>query len=176
MKTLGLTILILIATFTPSALAQSSAYPDPSGNLTVEYDRFKDTTTVLLDAMLVHDEANDKLYITLRGDYTGTQKVKPTSVGIGFSSWALVGYNYTEPVELDVIINGKGIPVGTVQPIKTTEVNGKNVTIMAIIIPFEVYEKIAWSRTAEFRLGRTEFSLKPEHYSTLRAFSFRLTP
>ena len=133
-----------------------------SKEIQVDYDRFKDVTTlqtfppIEIDTGFLTD-----LELTAFFKCSGQRILRPERLGLGFSSSSQNGFRYGQSSELIFIADGHRISLGTVlysgsrDPVLTTIVN----EVMAVEISVADFERLAKASTVEARLGSTEFRL-----------------
>jgi hypothetical protein len=144
-------------------------------NITSSYDRFKDETTVSLGKIRVFGTSYTPVKFGIAqfdvfGGFVcrGQQICKPDQVALAFSAleayWEFRDFNNRN---LILILDGERVPVGMVSQQEFNVPYVGNEERLGVILPYDVFRKIAMAQKVEAQLGRLEFSLNEKQLEGL---------
>lgn len=157
-----LKIAVFLMAFHGLVLAEESA------NITSEYDKFEDKTTVKLKDMPVGDRLQVQAYFTYEGDAI---KGNPQKVNLIFISQRnRAGYADSNPL-IFILDDKDRVNIGNIG--RTSSVmTGYSVTVLELMqasIPIKTFIKMANSQKIEGKLFDTVFSFNESQINALRS-------
>ncbi len=183
MRTRIVLSLALILTYAFSTHPQRKKQPPPkqiavvqAPQVKIEYDRFKDRTSVALWPMKIPLQSE---YLTLElvvvTTYPGQElpdSLEDLDVLIAFTSRSHE-WQFQRNTNLIAILDGERQRFGTMTRESDTE-NGLLVEDLRMMISEETLATLANSKTVEMQLGNVEFKLGENHLQGLKEFVARL--
>jgi hypothetical protein len=148
---------------------------NPSGEISEQYDKFKDVTNVTLKPMPMPCPLGEEAWLTAQFSYPGRTLKRPDQVIIGFV-FASKKAKFGQSVELIVLVDGERLRVGEMyRDVNFTSRHMNPVReTMAQIIPLAIFTRIAHAKKIEAQLGIFEFSLSDENLLALRELAARM--
>lgn len=104
------------------------------------------------------------------------------SGGVGFFAQVLASkhlsfdYEFSQPVALDAIIDGKRKSYGFVPVLRNKVVNGKYVSTVGGNMPYSDFQELLKAKAVEMRVGEIELQLTDKMQTKLRDFASMITP
>ena len=156
-----LTILFIAAT---SAVAQ---------HLKIDYDRFKDETSVMTEITGAEDIMGrplDNLPAPVGFQFMighqGKAPIKPKVVVILYTHPQMSMWRSNS--ELNLICDGERLNLGSMK-VQSTGLGLTNYMLLSLVVPYETYKKIALSKVVEVRIGNAkEFTLSDKSLKKIR--------
>jgi hypothetical protein len=173
------TILFLLSINVSIVLAQDSSASAPKA--VIQYDRFKDETSVGVSAMLENyiveipfAHMQEFLLLLAGFTYKGEHFTNPpATIRLAFQSQAR-SWRFTESMELLGIVDGTRINFGTMS-YSRKDLGAGHVETMRLDIPSRTFLKLARGYTAELRLGNKEIKLGKPQLSALATLADQFT-
>jgi|GEM_PF-5148096 len=173
-----ISLLLCVPVLTPAQV-----YPSPEGELESKYDRFTDQRKIGLYYLQIAEKNRNNdlnpltLYISLAAVYrSGVKPEPPAFVTVLFEGWTLWDYEFSQPVALDAIIDGKRKSYGFVPVLRNTVVNGKYVSTVGGNMAYSDFQELLKAKTVEMRVGEIELQLTDKMQTRLRDFASMITP
>jgi hypothetical protein len=166
-----LCLVILLAAFSVSAQSNLS-----SPEIKVEYDRFKDTTSVALNGGYTVSKTGTTI-ITFDAEIHG-QKISPGTPEVGIiivqlsDDWIFLN----GPRTLRVLLNGKDREtLGNMERKSAQVVRGGTGVLETLLlpVPFKMIQKLSASVKIEMQVGAVEFQLNAAQIKALQEFVSR---
>lgn len=146
------------------------------------YDRFEDVTTNLTEIIL--SKPSEKKFEDLGGVFSlvtsysfagKTQTQIPENINLAFRYWVYVGKNqiyrdsFNDPTNLIILFDGERYKASMKKTLLVDALN-RYVEIVSVSIPFEVFSRIANSKSVEIRVGALELALRDFQLEAIRLF------
>lgn len=153
----------------------------PATGIVIDYDRFKDETSVAISTMLENytvdipfSRMQEFILLVAGFNYQGQRlTVTPTTMRLAFQSQAR-GWRFSEGAELRGIIDGARIDFGRMS-YSRKDLGAGHVEVLRLDVPVRTFLKLARSKTAELRVGSKELKLGPQHLAALAMLADQLT-
>lgn len=174
MKSLFLIPCLLIL----SAPAYSQINPRlPNPNVTRDYDRFKDETTIRFrggDVAIATPRLMLNLFVSFKG--VEIPRIAP-SVGLILTStsedWQFLR---SQNVLRAILDNGKPITLGDMKRSLGTVYRGGVIEHLTLEVPLKTIIQLSQAKKVEMQVAQTELQLSPEQISGLKDFVHALQP
>jgi hypothetical protein len=164
---------VLILLSLPSTCLAQDA-PPRDGKVTKEYDRFKDSTTVTLDALLAGDYPQG-LSVRAIEIFPGTSPTKESSKYIFAFLSTGEDLEYELLHDLIFLADGERLKVDNSSYMKQF-VRGNYLELILIAIPSQTLRKVASATKAEAQIGKTEFVVSGQLKENLKRFLAEVEP
>lgn len=173
LRGMKLLLLILCLAFAFAVPAQTKNPRLPNADVTVRYDRFKDTTTIRYAGGFLKDVV-PRMSFDVFAFANGQDVSRVDAVALVLTSdsddWVFLRSANVLRVIID---DGKPLDLGEMK--RQGEVyKGKVIETLSLRIPFATFKKVAQASKVEMQVSRTEFQLSSAHIMGLHDFLFAI--
>ncbi len=168
-----LTLLFITILCAATLSAQEAAKP---GEVRVEYDRQNDLTKITLNPIVLASRKQEELQLGAFASYKGQQAGAPKEVTLLFISLSASGVNkYESAHKVTVWADEQRFPLGEAGWSKQAQ-GTVSIELLAAIVPYDTFSRIAHAKEVHIRLGETEIRLATNHITALRAAEGYMKP
>lgn len=142
----------------------------PTGHVTEEYDRVKDTTTLEGNLGAIHEEPNGTLILLITQVFEGKSRTKPRgTVNLKFVSHSELGFMYSPSHDVSLTLDDVSFRDTAIRESDVSD--GFKIELMSVDIPRTQSKVFAKVKSVEGGLGSTEFRLTPNQIKVIREFA-----